>query len=64
MRKIKKMDGAVVGIIATFLITGLIVIVISLIQTVYIPKWMEQTEADHMEVVSDQFSQLKFQKIL
>ena len=60
MRKIKNKNDAVVGIIATFLITGLIVIVISLIQTVYIPKWMEQTEADHMEVVSDQFSQLKF----
>jgi len=60
MRKINKMDDAVVGIIATFLITGLIVIVISLIQTVYVPKWMEQNEADHMEVVSDQFSQLKF----
>jgi len=60
MRKINKMDDAVVGIIATFLITGLIVIVISLIQTVYMPKWMEQTEADHMKVVSDQFSQLKF----
>lgn len=60
MRKIKKMDDAVVGIIATFLITGLIVIVISLIQTMYIPKWMEQTEADHMENVGDQFSQLKF----
>jgi hypothetical protein len=60
MRKIKKMDDAVVGIIAAFLITGLIVIVISLIQTVYIPKWMEQNEADHMDVVSDQFSQLKF----
>jgi len=60
MRKIKNKNDAVVGIIATFLITGLIVIVISLIQTVYIPKWMEQTEADHMEVVADQFSQLKF----
>lgn len=60
MRNIRKMDDAVVGIIATFLITGLIVIVISLIQTVYIPKWMEQTEAEHMEVVAGQFSQLKF----
>jgi hypothetical protein len=54
------MDDAVVGIIATFLITGLIVIVISLIQTIYIPKWMEQNEADHMENVCDQFAQLKF----
>jgi len=49
-----------VGIVATFLIVGLIVTVISMIQAVYIPKWMEQTEADHMEVVAEQFSQLKF----
>jgi len=60
MKKMKNSDDAVVGIVATFLIVGLIVTVISMIQAVYIPKWMEQTEADHMEVVADQFSQLKF----
>ncbi len=60
MKKMKSSDDAVVGIVATFLIVGLIVTVISMIQAVYIPKWMEQTEADHMEVVADQFSQLKF----
>jgi len=60
MKKMKNSDDAVVGIVATFLITGLIVIVISMIQTVYIPNWMEQAEADHMEMVADQFSQLKF----
>ena len=60
MKKMKNSDDAVVGIVATFLIVGLIVTVISMIQTVYVPEWMEQTEADHMEVVADQFSQLKF----
>jgi len=60
MKKMKNSDDAVVGIVATFLIVGLIVTVISMIQAVYIPKWMEQTEADHMDVVADQFSQLKF----
>lgn len=60
IRKIKNSDDAVVGIVVAFLVTGLIVIVISTVQTVYIPKWMEQAEADHMETVADQFSQLKF----
>jgi len=60
MKNVKNSNDAVVGIVATFLIVGLIVTVISMIQAVYIPKWMEQTEADHMEVVADQFSQLKF----
>lgn len=60
IRKLKKSDDAVVGIVVAFLITGLIVIVVSTIQMVYIPKWMEQAEADHMEMVADQFSQLKF----
>jgi len=60
MKKMKNSDDAVVGIVATFLIVGLIVTVISMIQAVYVPEWMEQTEANHMEVVTDQFSQLKF----
>lgn len=60
IRKLTENNDAVVGIIVAFLITGLIVIVLSVVQTVYVPKWMEQNEADHMETVADQFSQLKF----
>ena len=60
LRKLKNSNEGVVGIIIAFLLTGLIVVVISIIQTVYVPKWMEQTEAEHMEMVADQFSQLKF----
>jgi hypothetical protein len=52
-------DNAVAGIITAILLVGLIVIVISLIQTTYVPKWMRSIEAEHMGDVADQFSQLK-----
>jgi hypothetical protein len=59
-KKLRNSDDALVGIVVTFLLIGLIVAVISIIQTVYIPKWMQQTESEHMEEVTDQFAQLKF----
>jgi hypothetical protein len=59
-RNIANSNDAIVGIVATFLVVGLIVSVLSMIQLVFIPKWMEQNEADHMDTVADQFSQLKF----
>ena len=42
MRKILKPDDGVVGIIVTILIIGLIIIVTGIIQTVYVPQWLEQ----------------------
>lgn len=60
LRNIKNADDAIVGIVASFLIVGLIVVVVSVIQTVYIPEWMEQQEAEHMEEVGNQFAQLKY----
>jgi hypothetical protein len=59
-RKIRKSDYGVVGIVVAVLMIGLMVSVISLIQMVYVPKWMEQREAEHMDIVDAQFSQLKF----
>ena len=59
-RRLNNKDHAVVGIVTTFLIIGLIVIILSILQTTYIPKWMEQTESEHMDQVADQFAQLKF----
>ena len=53
------LDDAVAGIITAILLVGLIVIVISLIQTTYVPKWMRAIEAEHMGDVADQFSLLK-----
>jgi hypothetical protein len=57
--QIRCSDKAVAGIITAILFVGLIVIVISLIQTTYVPKWMRGIEAEHMGDVADQFSQLK-----
>jgi len=53
-------DDAVAGIVVAIMIVGLVIAVISIIQTVYVPKWMEEKEAAHMEQVADQFAQLKF----
>jgi len=60
IRKLKNSDDGVVGIIVAVLLIGLLLAVISLVQTVFVPNWMEQIEADHMGEVSDQFAQLKF----
>ena len=59
-RKIEKSEYGVVGIVVAVLLIGLMVSVVSLIQMVYVPKWMEQIEAEHMDEVNAQFSQLKF----
>ena len=60
MKKFKNSNNAVVGIVAAFLIVGLIVAVISVIQTQYVPKWMREKEADHMNELGDQFAQLNY----
>ena len=56
--KKKTTDNAVTGVVAAILLIGLIVAVISLVQTTYIPKIMEQREADHMDKVAEQFTYL------
>ena len=60
LKKISKSDNAVVGIVAAFLIVGLVVAVLSVVQTQYVPKWMREKEADHMNELADQFAQLKY----
>jgi hypothetical protein len=56
----KKKDEAVAGIVVAVMIVGLVLAVVSIVQTIYVPKWMESREAEHMGVVADQFSQFKF----
>ncbi len=58
--KIKKSNNAVVGIVSAFLIVGLIVAVLSVIQTQYVPKWMKEKESDHMREIEDHFSELNY----
>lgn len=60
MKRIKNSENAVVGIVSAFLIVGLIVAVISVVQTQYVPKWMREKEADHMNELADQFAQLNY----
>jgi hypothetical protein len=60
IKSIRKKDEAVAGIVVAVMIVGLVLAVISIIQTIYIPKWMESREAEHMGVVSNQFSDFKY----
>ena len=59
IRQIIKPDDGLVGIIVTILVIGLIIVVTGIIQSVYVPQWLEQKEAEHMQIVSYQFAQLK-----
>ena len=52
-------SDAVAGVIEALLMVALVAIIISMIQLVYIPQVMEQKEAEHMDGVFNQFSQLK-----
>ena len=60
IKSIKNSDDGVVGIIVAILLIGLLLAVITIVQTVFVPNWMENIEADHMDVISGQFDQLKF----
>ena len=60
LRKLSRSNEGVVGIVVAVLLIGLLVSVVSLIQYQYVPKWMEEKEAEHMDDVLTQFSQLKF----
>lgn len=58
MKETRK-DNGVVGIVTSILLVGLLVTVFSIVQTVYVPQWMEENERDHMDVVAAQFAELK-----
>jgi hypothetical protein len=58
-RKFIKKNSAVAGVVEAILLIALVSIILSTIQLYYIPVIMEQKESDHMDRVSNQFSQLK-----
>lgn len=60
IKKLRDSNEGVVGIVVAVLIIGLFITIITSIQTIYVPMWMEQKEAEHMENVANQFSMLKF----
>ena len=59
-RNIVDSDEAVVGIVVTVLLIGLVLSVTVMINNVYVPQWVEQEEVIHMDKISQQFSQLKY----
>jgi hypothetical protein len=61
MKHLKKCRGyfAVAGVLEALLLISLVAIILSMIQIVYIPDVMKDREADHMEEVTNQFSNLK-----
>jgi hypothetical protein len=59
-RKLNDSNEAVVGIVVTVLLVGLVLSVTVMINNVYVPQWVEQEEVAHMDQVSQQFSQLKY----
>jgi len=52
-------EQAAVGIVVTVLLIGLAVSVSVMIQNVYVPQWLEEQEAAHMDEVANQFAELK-----
>ena len=49
-----------VGVIVTILIISILVAVLIIVQTYYVPKWMKDREAEHMDDVMNQFARLKY----
>lgn len=59
MAFIKKSDNAQVGVIVAILLAALLAIILVIIQVEYVPQWMNDKEAGHMETVRNQFAVLK-----
>ncbi|MEA3458346.1 MAG: hypothetical protein U9R21_06665 [Candidatus Thermoplasmatota archaeon] len=57
---LRNANEAAVGVVVAVLMVGLVLSVIWLVQSFYVPRWMEQKEAEHMDEVLDRFSMLKF----
>jgi len=56
----KDSEDGVAGVVVALLLIGLFISFIAFVQTVYVPQWMKEKEAEHMDQVANQFSQLKF----
>jgi len=54
-----KNERGQVGVVVAILMVSLFVAVIVLVQVYYVPNWMKDREAEHMDTVANQFSQIK-----
>lgn len=49
-----------VGVVVAILLVTIMVSVLITIQVYYLPQWMKEREAEHMDVVANQFASLKY----
>jgi len=59
LRQIKKHNYALAGVIEALLLVALVAIILATIQLMYVPMIMEEKEAEHMDLVANQYSQIK-----
>ena len=59
LRNLKNSNEGAAGIVVAILLIGLFLSVIAMVQMVYVPQWMKEKEAEHMDQVANQFLQLK-----
>ncbi len=52
--------GGVAGIVATVMVIGLLITFVGILRTLYVPNWLNQKEAQHMNDVENQFTELKY----
>ncbi len=60
IQRIQDNTSGVVGIVATVLVIGLLITFVGIMRTVYVPNWLAQKEAQHMNNVQNQFTELKY----
>ncbi len=58
IKNLKNDRSAVVGIVTAILLVSLLFTVLVVINLEFVPEWAEDKEAEHMEQVSNQFSQM------
>jgi hypothetical protein len=58
--KLENNNEGVAGIIVAVMLIGIMFAFLSVVQLNYVPDWSEEREAEHMDTVSTQFTQLKF----
>jgi len=56
----KKNNEGVAGIVVAVMLIGLLFAFLSVVQLNYVPDWSEEREAEHIETVANQFTQMKF----
>jgi len=59
IKRFTKNNSALAGVIEALLLVALVAIILSIIQMMYIPDIMSVKESEHMDVVENQFSNLK-----